>query len=117
MGLSRKCERSSVAMELNDQHAFGVSGKLQVAVGSQIVVSKCLHDVLLCVFNLSNHFVSALLDDQRRSFPRPIPAECCFDSRCLGYEWGSQGQPNLTFGHAEPKVYAAKIEIPVKAAL
>src|SRR5579864_8522446 len=103
MGLCCKCERSSIAMELDDQHAFGVSGQLQVAVGSQIVVSKCLHDVLLCVLNLSNQFVSALLDDQRRRFPRqPIPGECRFDSECLGREWGSRGQPNLTFGHAEP---------------
>src|SRR2546421_11647147 len=110
MSLCRKCERSSVAMELDDQYAFGLSGQLQVAVGSQIVVSKCLHDVLLCVLNLTNHFVSALLDDQRRSFPRrPIPVECRFASECLGREWGSRGQPNLTFGHAEPKVYAADL--------
>jgi hypothetical protein len=34
---------------LDDQHAFGVSGQLQVAIGGQIVVSKCLHNVLLCV--------------------------------------------------------------------
>src|SRR5580704_5627890 len=110
MGLCRECERSFVVMELDDQHAFGVPGQLQVAVSSQIVVSNCLHDVLLCVLNLPNHFVSVLLDDQRRSLPRrPIRVECRFDSGCPGHEWGSQGQPNLTFGHAEPKVYAADL--------
>src|ERR1700731_4698979 len=67
MGPCRKCERFSVVMEFDDQYAFGVSGQLQVAVGSQIVVSKCLHDVLLWVLNLSNHLVSALLDDQNEN--------------------------------------------------
>lgn len=28
MGLCRECERAAVAMELDDQHAFGVSGQL-----------------------------------------------------------------------------------------
>src|SRR5579863_4944679 len=98
MGLCRKCERSPVAVELHDQYAFGVPGQLQVAVGSQIVVSKCLHNVLLCVINLSDHLVSALLDDRTRSFPRqPISVECRSVSRkrlcspmirqnCLGLE-------------------------------
>src|SRR5580704_1529420 len=110
MGLCRECERSFVVMELDDQHAFGVSSQLQVVVSRQIVFSKCLHDILLCVLNLSNHFVSALLDDQRCSLPRrPIPVECRFDSGCLGHDWGSPGQPNLTLGNAEPKVYAADL--------
>src|SRR5580693_3116746 len=55
MGFCRECERSSVVMKLDDQHAFGVSSQLHVAVSSQIVVSKCLHNVLLCVVNLSTN--------------------------------------------------------------
>jgi hypothetical protein len=48
----RESARAAVAVEFNDQHAIGVSRQFQAAVDSQIVVSKCLHDVLLYVPNL-----------------------------------------------------------------
>src|SRR5580698_5148924 len=52
MCLCRESERPSIVMELHDQHAFGVPCQLQAAIGGEIVISKCLHDVLLYVPNL-----------------------------------------------------------------
>src|SRR5580698_1734053 len=39
----------------------------------------------------------------------PTPAEYRFDSKCRGREPDCRGPPNPTFGHAEPRVYAADL--------
>src|SRR5579864_2345327 len=46
----RESARPTVSMKLDDQHAPGISRQLQTAVSSEVVISKCLHNVLLHVF-------------------------------------------------------------------
>src|SRR5713226_10226743 len=48
MILCRESERSAVAVKFDNQHTAGVSGQLQAAIGSQVVILK-LHWILLCV--------------------------------------------------------------------
>jgi len=44
--LRSKSKRRAIGMKLGNQHAFGVARQIQAAVGSEVVVSNCLQDVL-----------------------------------------------------------------------
>ena len=49
--LRRKGEWAAVGMKLGDQHAFGISRQFEAGVCIQVNISKCLRDILLCVFS------------------------------------------------------------------
>src|SRR5579859_3524641 len=48
--LRRHSERPAAAVELGDQYAFGVAHELQVTVGGEVVILKCVHSILLSLF-------------------------------------------------------------------
>src|SRR5436853_7714829 len=41
-------ECPAVAVELNHKYAFGVPRELQVTIGGEVVILKCLHSISLC---------------------------------------------------------------------
>src|SRR5437016_8968411 len=45
-------ECPAVAVELNHKYAFGVPRELQVTIGGEVVILKCLHSIFLCFFVL-----------------------------------------------------------------
>src|SRR6266702_8862224 len=43
-------EWPAVAVELNHKYAFGVPRELQVTIGGEVVILKCLHSIFLSLF-------------------------------------------------------------------
>src|SRR4029077_17877615 len=54
--LRRHNERPAVAVELSDEYAFGIARQLQITIGGEVVILKCLHSIFLSFFSF--HFGS-----------------------------------------------------------
>src|ERR1700739_2832912 len=47
VGWRRHNERPAVAVELGDQYALGVARQLEITIGGEVVILKCLHGIFL----------------------------------------------------------------------
>src|SRR5438477_6618541 len=78
-------EWPAVAVELSDKYAFGVARQLQIAIGGEVVILRCLHSIFLSLFEPKR--TSSLVHACKIMFLRPVDPGANHTLRRCEYCW------------------------------